>query len=92
MGRSRRLGEHQGRGCEEICIEKVITRFKVPQVLISDNELQFDSKAFQEYCSNLGITNRYSSPAYPKSNGQVEATNKTIVNSLKKRLEGAKGN
>ena len=72
--------------------KNIITRFQVPQVLISDNGLQFDSKAFWEYCSNLGITNRYSSPAYPQSNGQVEATNKTIVNGLKKTLEGAEGN
>ena len=57
-----------------------------------DNGLQFDSKAIREYCSNLGIINRYSSLAYPQSNGQAKATNKTIVNGLKKRLEGAKGN
>ena len=30
-------------------------------------------------------------PAYPQSNGQVEATNKTILNGLKKRLESTKG-
>ena len=30
-------------------------------------------------------------PVYPQSNGQVEATNKTIVNGMKKRLESAKG-
>ena len=54
--------------------------------------MQFDNKTFQEYCSDLGIINRYSSPTYPQINGQPEATNKTIVNSLKKRLEGAKGN
>ena len=29
--------------------------------------------------------------AYPQSNGQAEATNKTIVNELKKRLETDKG-
>jgi len=46
-----------------------ITRFGVPRVLILDNGLQFDNKAFHEYCSNLGITNRYSSPTYPQSNG-----------------------
>ena len=54
--------------------------------------MQFDSKTFQEYCSNLGIINRYSSPTYPQINGQAEATNKTIVNGLKKRLERAKRN
>lgn len=61
-------------------------------MLISDNELQFNSKAFREYCGNLRIISRYSSPAYPQSNEQVEAINKTIVNGLKKRLEKAKGN
>ena len=58
---------------------------------MSDNGLQFDSRAFREFCSNLGIINRYPTPAYPQSNGQAEATNKVIVNGLKKRLEGAKG-
>ena len=39
----------------------------------------------------MGITNRYSTPAYPQGNGQVEAVNKVIVNRLKKRLDDAKG-
>ena len=43
----------------------IITRFGVPQALILDNGLQFDCKTFQEYYSNLRITNRYSSLAYP---------------------------
>ena len=66
-------------------------RFGVLESLVSDNELQFDSKVFCEFCSGLGITNRYSTPAYPQSNGQAEATNKAIVKGLKRRLEGAKG-
>ena len=68
-----------------------MTRFGVPESLVSDNELQFDNRAFREFCGNLGITNRYSTPAYPQSNGQAETTNKAIVNGLKRRLEGAKG-
>ena len=72
--------------------KNIITRFEVSDSLISDNGLQFDSRAFREFCSNLGIKNRYSSPAYPQSNGQAEAVNKVIVNGLKRRLEGAKGN
>ena len=39
----------------------------------------------------MGITNRYSTPAYPQGNGQAEAVNKAIVNELKKRLDDAKG-
>ena len=60
-------------------------------MLILDNGLQFDSKAFRKYYSDLGIKNRYSTPAYPQGNGQAEAVNKVIVNGLKKRLDDAKG-
>ena len=71
--------------------KNIVMRFEMSNSLISDNGLQFDNEAFREFCSNLGIKNRYSSVAYPQSNGQVEATNKVIVNRLKKRLDGAKG-
>ena len=37
------------------------------------------SKAFRRYCYDLGITNRYSTLAYPQENGQAEAVNKVIV-------------
>ena len=45
--------------------KNIVTRFGVPHVLISDNGLQFDSKMFRRYCGELGITNRYSTLAYP---------------------------
>ena len=44
--------------------KNTVTRFGVPHTLILDNGLQFDSKAFRRYCCDLGITNRYSTPAY----------------------------
>ena len=44
-----------------------------------------------KYCSDLGIKNRYSIPAYLQGNEQTEAVNKIIVNGLKKRLDDAKG-
>ena len=71
--------------------KNIITRFRIPHFLISNNGLQFDSKSFRRYCSKLGITNRYSTPAYPQGNGRAEAVNKVIVNKLKKRLDDAKG-
>ena len=70
--------------------KNIVTRFGIPHTLISKNGLQFDSKTFRRYCSELGITNRYSL-AYSQGNGQAEAINKTIVNGLKKRLDDTKG-
>ena len=69
----------------------IVTRFGVLDSLIFDNGLQFDSRAFREFCSDLDIKNKYSTPTYPQSNGQAEATNKAIMNGLKKRLDGKKG-
>ena len=71
--------------------KNIITRFGVPYTLISDNGLQFDSKAFRGYCCDLGITNMYSTLAYPQGNGQAKTINKVIINGLKKRLDDAKG-
>ena len=71
--------------------KNIVTRFSVPNSLIFDNGLQFDSGAFREFCSDLGIKNRYSTLAHPQSSGQAEAINKTIMNGLKRRLDGAKG-
>ena len=71
--------------------KSIVTRFGVPHALISNNGLQFDSKMFINYCGKLGITNRYSTPAYPQGNGQAKVVNKFILNGLKKRLDDAKG-
>ena len=43
----------------------IMTLFRLPKALTSDNGLQFDSKAFRKYYGNLGIKNRYSTPIYP---------------------------
>ena len=72
--------------------KNIVTRFGVQNTFISYNGLQFDSRAFCDFCRGLGIMNRYSTIAYPQSNGQAEAINKTILNGLKRRLDGAKGN
>ena len=71
--------------------KNIVTRFGIPHSLISNNGLQFDSKSFRRYCCELGITNRYSTPAYTQRNGQAETINKIIVSGLKKRLDDAKG-
>ncbi|XP_028057288.1 uncharacterized protein K02A2.6-like [Camellia sinensis] len=69
----------------------VITRFGIPRTLLSDNGTQFDGKVFRKFCSDLKIEFIKSTPVYPQGNGQAEASNKTVINGMKKRLEKAKG-
>ena len=54
---------------KKIIWKNIVTRFGILHTLISDNGLQYDSKAFRRYCYDLGITNRYSTLAYPQGNG-----------------------
>jgi hypothetical protein len=69
----------------------VVCRFGIPHAFVTDNGKQFDCEPFRKWCSELCIRNYYSSVLYPKANGQVEATNKTLVRTLKKKLEKKKG-
>ncbi|XP_038707287.1 uncharacterized protein LOC120002598 [Tripterygium wilfordii] len=57
----------------------------------NDNGTQFSSAKFKEFCGGYGIKNLYSTPAYPQCNGQAEASNKIILDEIKKRLESSKG-
>ena len=56
-----------------------------------DNGPQFDSRAYRNLCQELTIKNLYSTPRYLQSNDQAEASNKTLLTTLRKQLDLAKG-
>ena len=43
----------------------IICKYGIPKVLVSNKGKQFDNNSFQDFCSQLGIKNHYSSPAHP---------------------------
>ena len=45
--------------------KNVICRFGILQTIIADNDPQFDSITFRNFCSELNIQNLYSTPHYP---------------------------
>lgn len=61
--------------------ENIVCRFGVPRVIVIDKGSQFDMHHSETFVA---------SKAYPKVNGQVEVTNRTIKKSLKKHLRVAK--
>ncbi|KAG7572509.1 Ribonuclease H-like superfamily [Arabidopsis suecica] len=69
----------------------IICRYGVPYEMVTDNGPQFISNDFEDFCSAWGIKLSYSTPRYPQGNGQAEASNKTILSNLKKRLSARKG-
>ena len=68
----------------------IIARFGVPKAIVMDNRPQFISQKFKGMCDRYGIQLHHSSPYNPQKNRQVEATNKTLIKSLKKTYEGNK--
>ncbi|KAL5537517.1 hypothetical protein UlMin_042473 [Ulmus minor] len=71
--------------------KNIVCRFSVPRELVSDHGTQFENEKLQSICDRLRIKKVFLSPAHPKSNSQVKAVNKTIKQTLKKKLEKSKG-
>jgi transposase InsO family protein len=66
-------------------LKSIICRFGVPRCIITDNETQFKSRCFREYCEGIGTQLCLASVAHPKSNGQAERANAKILRGLKTR-------
>ena len=71
--------------------KNIICQFGIPKEIATDNGSQFISQVFRKFCDEWKIKLCFSTPRYPQSNGLAESSNKTIINSLRKRLELAKG-
>ena len=82
----------KGRDVTRFIWKNIVCRFGIPRSIVSDNGSQFDSRFYRDFCKELKIRNLYSTPRYPQSNGQAEASNKTLLTALKKRLTLLKGN
>jgi hypothetical protein len=67
-------------------IKSIVFRFGVLHSIITDNDTNFMSKEFKNYCENMGIKLKFASVAHPKTNGQVEKANGQICNGIKKML------
>jgi transposase InsO family protein len=91
MGKGRTPSHIREVDAKRFLWKSIITRFRIPWAIISDNGTQFEGKLFKGFCSDLGIRNFFSSSAYPQANEQAEVSNKVILDGIKKRLDEAKG-
>jgi hypothetical protein len=66
--------------------QNIVCRFGVPSELIVDNDKQFDSQDFREFCCSIGTKPIFASVYHPQSNGVVEHANCKIFSAIKKRL------
>ncbi|CAL9007762.1 unnamed protein product, partial [Prunus brigantina] len=76
---------------ERFIWKNIICIFGCPQSIVTDNGTQFVGRQIIAFFAKYGIKQHLSTPRYPQGNGQAEASNKIVLDCLKKRLEGAEG-
>jgi hypothetical protein len=69
----------------------IVTRFGIPHMIVSDNGTNFTSQEVTNFCAKYKIKHFFSTPYYPQGNGQAEVSNRTLMNSLTRSLDRAKG-
>jgi hypothetical protein len=66
--------------------QNIVCRFRVPKAITVDNGTQFDSKAFREFCDQIGTKIHFASVRHPESNGLVERANGIIMTGIMKSI------
>ena len=64
----------------------VVSRFSVPQAIVTDNRSHFRNHMMVELAAKLGLSHDNSTPYYPQANGQVEAVNKVLKRMLQRMI------
>jgi hypothetical protein len=67
--------------------EHIIHRFGIPQTLTTYQGASFVAKEVRDFVNSYGIKLINSSPYCTQANGQVESSNRTLVNLIKKKIE-----
>ncbi|KAL0462867.1 UNVERIFIED_CONTAM: hypothetical protein Slati_0174300 [Sesamum latifolium] len=67
--------------------KNIVCHFEIPREIISDNDRQFQGRRIQEWCHGLHIRQRFTTVVHPQANGQVEVTNRILVQGIKRRLQ-----
>lgn len=70
------------------CMKSIFARHGVPMEVFTDNGPQFSSAEFKQFAEEWEFVHTTSSPHYPRSNGLVESSVKTVKSLMKKAQEG----
>ena len=67
--------------------ERIINRFGVPKVFLSDNGAQFTSHQFSEFLTDLGIKHQFTAPYTPQEN-PTERVNRVLKTMIAQYVQG----
>ena len=70
-------------------LRQVFSRFRIPEVLVSDNGSCFASAEFESFLKENGVKHITSTPYHPACNGLAERAVQILKKGLKKVTEGS---
>ena len=71
------------------CLDHWFTSHGLPELIVTDNGVQFTSLEFRDFVRENGICHRKVTPYSPQANGEVERQNRSIMKAIKTiRAEG----
>ena len=77
------LPDAEASACMQVLYNQFFARFGLPRQLHSDQRKNFESKLFAELCKLAGINKTRTIPFHPRSDGQTERMNRTILQMLR---------
>ena len=63
-------------------LNEFVSRYRVPYVIYTDQQTNFELNLFKEICKLLGIAKTRTSPYHPQCDGQIKRMNRTLVELL----------
>jgi len=67
--------------------ENIVYRFDIPQTITTDQGTVFTAEEFKGFAKEMGITQIQSSPYYAQANRQAEASNKSLIKLIKRKID-----
>ena len=67
--------------------EHIVYRFGIPQMITTDQGTVFTAEEFKKFTKEMGITLIQSSPYYAQANGQAEASNKSLIKLINRKID-----
>lgn len=67
-----------------IFYDEIISRYRIPEILLTDQGANFTSEVFKRVCKLLKIEKIQTTAYRPQSNGALERSHRSLVEYLKK--------